>query len=252
MNINRGELKNRARYLISTARPNVVVAGLLYIGLSLVFSFILLRLLLINFTWTGLEMYFDHIDKGNLDYAVAVMSSMLPPGYTYIMENIAYFALSLVGLGFVIFLLNTIRGKDACYGNLLDAFPFFIKVFLLNLLTGLFTVLWSLLFIFPGIIAAYRYRMSVYLLLDDPHKSVMECIRESKQMMKGHKWELFVLDLSFIGWSILLSLPLIGYFVQIWTVPYFSLTYALYYETLSGGDIYAADKADSVPPPFEY
>lgn len=154
-----------------------------------------------------------------------------------------------MGAGFTFFLLNTIRRSGACMGNLLDAFPLFLKLFLLDLLTGIFVFLWSLLLIVPGIIAAYRYRQAIYILLDHPEKSVLQCIRESKQMMAGHKWELFVMDLSFIGWGILANIPYIGYLAQIWTVPYLNLSFALYYEKLSGGDIYAADKGSELPPP---
>ena len=69
-------------------------------------------------------------------------------------------------------------------------------------------------------------------MLDHPEMSVLKCISESKRMMKGHKWELFVLDLSFIGWSFLALIPYIGYAVQVWTLPYISTTLALYYEAL--------------------
>ena len=69
--------------------------------------------------------------------------------------------------------------------------------------------------------------------------------------MKGHKWELFVLDLSFIGWNLLAMLPVIGYAVQIWSMPYINLTYALYFENRSGRDIYAA-QSGAVPPPWEF
>ena len=157
-----------------------------------------------------------------------------------------------MGAGFILFLLNTIRNTGACFGNLLDGFGFFFKIILLSILEYIFITLWSLLFIFPGFIAAYRYSMAIYLLVDDPSRSPLECIRLSKEMMKGHKWELFVLDLSFIGWDILAMLPVVGYAVQIWTVPYISMTKALYYENLSGRDIYAAQSGGSVPPPWEF
>lgn len=85
----------------------------------------------------------------------------------------------------------------------------------MTILTGIFIFLWSLLLIIPGIIAAYRYRMALYLLLDNPNMSVYQCIRESKRMMVGHKAELFVLDLSFLGWYILSAVP----FVSIWVTP---------------------------------
>ena len=112
----------------------------------------------------------------------------------------------------------------------------FGRIILLNILTNLFVMLWSLLFVIPGLIAIYRYRMALYLLLDHPEMSVMQCIRQSKQMMKGHKGELFVMDLSFLGWAILATIPVIGYAVQVWTTPYISMSYVLYYEALRGAE----------------
>lgn len=78
----------------------------------------------------------------------------------------------------------------------------FTQSFLLSLLTGLFTFLWSLLFVVPGIIKSYSYAMAPYILQDDPSKDWKTALDESKAMMEGHKWQLFCLDLSFIGWFI--------------------------------------------------
>lgn len=77
----------------------------------------------------------------------------------------------------------------------------------LKLLTMLFTTLWSLLFVIPGIIASYRYAMAEYLLYRYPQLTPMQAISMSKQRMMGHKMNLFVLELSFIGWSLLCSIP---------------------------------------------
>ena len=76
--------------------------------------------------------------------------------------------------------------------------------------------------------------MSINLLLDHPEMSAMDCIRESKRIMSGNKGQLFVLDLSFIGWWILAGIPIVGLFVRVWVVPYTHMTYALYYTTLTG------------------
>jgi len=144
------------------------------------------------------------------------------------------FVMSIVSVGFVIFLLNTIRGNGPCYGNLLDGFGFPFRIIFLDILTGILIGLWSLLLVVPGIIAMYRYRMAKYLLIDHPEYSILDCLRESKRMMAGRKWDLFLLDLSFLGWSLLTMFPVIGWLVQIWTTPYFATTYALYYEQLAG------------------
>lgn len=100
---------------------------------------------------------------------------------------------------------------------------------------GIFIALWSLLLVVPGIIAAYRYRMALFLLLDNPEKSALACISESKRMMTGRKAELFVMDLSFIGWYILEIIP----FVSIWVTPYTQLSYVIYYEALRNSAGYA-------------
>lgn len=82
------------------------------------------------------------------------------------------------------------------------------KALLLYILRGLFIALWSLLFIIPGIMAAYSYAMADYILYNHPEMSAMEALRESKRLMHGRKGRLFGLDLSFIGWSLLCFVPL--------------------------------------------
>ena len=98
-------------------------------------------------------------------------------------------------------------------------------------LRGLFLFLWSLLFIIPGIIKAYSYRMVPYILADNPDMKGMEAITLSRRMMDGQKWNAFVLDLSFIGWALLsaLTLGLLGIF---YVHPYRFCTNAELYHTL--------------------
>lgn len=89
--------------------------------------------------------------------------------------------------------------------------------FLIGLMTSLFTFLWSLLFVIPGIVKAYAYSMAYYIKLDHPDYGWKACIDESRRLMDGHKWEKFVLDLSFLGWIIVGSLCLgIG---MLWVTP---------------------------------
>ncbi len=109
--------------------------------------------------------------------------------------------------GFVIFSVSLFRELACAPSDVFKGFNYFGKAFALSLLILIYTLLWSLLFIIPGIIANYRYRMAYLILNDDPTKGVSQCIRESKEMMAGNKWKLFKLDLSFIGWGILASIP---------------------------------------------
>ncbi len=100
----------------------------------------------------------------------------------------------------------------------------------LALLTSLFTALWSMLFVIPGIVKAYAYSQVFYIKADHPDYDWKACINESKRMMQGHKGELFVLDLSFIGWYIVGALCLgIG---ELWVAPYVEAAKAHFYQNL--------------------
>lgn len=234
MGIDRVELKDRAKELIRTAEPRPVLVGLAYVALVLLFSWLQSRVMGVNITMQEAERYLQYYASGNYEACLRYLEQMAPPSSAYGISTLLNLALSVVSAGFVIFLLNTIRSRAASFGNLLDGFSIFLRVIWLDILEGLLIFLWSLLLVVPGIIAAYRYRLALYLLIDHPELSVFQCLRESSRLMKGHKWELFVLDLSFLGWAILSALPVIGYAVQIWLTPYSGLTYALYYEKLRG------------------
>ena len=107
-------------------------------------------------------------------------------------------------------------------------------------LMELFVFLWTLLLIIPGIIKALAYSMTVFILQDNPELSAYDAIKYSEKMMMGHKWDLFVLYLSFIGWFILACLTLgIGF---LWLTPYVQLSLCEFYEDL---------KAEQVGKPLE-
>lgn len=98
-------------------------------------------------------------------------------------------------------------------------------------LRQIFIALWSLLFIIPGIIAAYSYRFVPYILSENPDIKPMDAIKLSKQMMNGHKWEAFVFDLSFIGWN-LLGLLTFGILTLVYVNPYYQSSCAAYYNAV--------------------
>ncbi|MCI6715825.1 MAG: DUF975 family protein [Lachnospiraceae bacterium] len=98
-------------------------------------------------------------------------------------------------------------------------------------LKNLYTWLWSLLFIVPGIIKAYEYRMIPYILAENPDIDTKEAFARSKEMMTGNKWDAFVLDLSFLGW-ILLSVCTCGILAIFWVNPYMYMTDAELYVAL--------------------
>ena len=101
-------------------------------------------------------------------------------------------------------------------------------------LRDLFIWLWSLLFIIPGIIKAYEYRLVPYIVSENPSINFKDALAESKKLMTGNKWKAFVLDLSFIGWNLLSGLTL-GILEIFFVGPYKASTDAALYETLKYG-----------------
>jgi len=115
--------------------------------------------------------------------------------------------ISVLGAGFGLYCMAVRRGERAEYLTLFDGFSFVGKLIALELLMTLFVFLWSLLFIIPGFIAAYRYSFAMYNLYEDPSIGVMEALEMSKRQTLGYKSQLFMLDLSYFGWNLLAGLP---------------------------------------------
>ena len=107
----------------------------------------------------------------------------------------------------------------------------YINVVKTMFLRGLYTFLWSLLFIIPGVIKGYEYRMIPYILAENPGIDSGEAFAISKKMMDGNKWDAFVLDLSFLGWEIL-SIFTCGILSIFYVNPYIHMTNAELYVAL--------------------
>lgn len=99
-----------------------------------------------------------------------------------------------------------------------------------TILMQIFVFLWSLLFVIPGIVKAYSYALTPYILVDDPQISVREAIRKSQKLMSGQKFNLFYLQLSFIGWFLLCCIT--GGIGFLWMVPYYCTSQAVFYRNL--------------------
>ena len=134
--------------------------------------------------------------------------------------------------GFYTMYLDHIRGEKVGLGNLFQGYSkeWFSKSLLTLLLMYVYILLWALLLIIPGIIKALSYAMTPYVLKDNPNMKSNEAIEESMRLMSGHKAELFLLSLSFIGWALLSLLTLgIGF---LWLIPYMQTACAYFYEDL--------------------
>lgn len=103
-------------------------------------------------------------------------------------------------------------------------------------LREIFIMLWGLLFIIPGIVKSYEYRMIPYLLAENPEMTKQQAFQLSRQMMNGNKWKAFVLDLSFLGWRIL-SLITMGILGIFYVNPYYNQTCAAFYEVIKCGNV---------------
>ena len=148
----------------------------------------------------------------------------------------------VVQLGYCKYLLKLHDGEQADVKDLFSEFNRFADGFILSLLQGIYIFLWSLLFVIPGIVATYKYAMSSFILLENPGMKPNDAITASKEMMNGHKGELFILGLSFSGWMLLSVLTLgIG---NLWLNPYMNASYAAFYREIS----YTAPTFDSQEP----
>lgn len=135
-------------------------------------------------------------------------------------------------LGYVGFMIGIFRRKNPAATDVLQGFEYFIKALMLMVITNVFVALWSLLFVIPGIIAAFRYSMVFYIMKDNPDMGVMEIIAESKRMMTGNKMKFFLLQLSFIGWVLVSILTFgLGFIVLL---PYAFSSFVGFYEVARG------------------
>ena len=173
--IDRKKLKEEVRELLSGAQVSPRTMTALYTGLLLVMNLVC--------AFTG---------EGILSTFISILTSLLSV---------------LLGAGFAMYGMAIRRGERAEYLTLFDGFSFVGKLIALTIVTYAFIWLWSMLFVIPGIVAAYRYRFATYNLYENPGISIMEALEMSMRQTMGYKGQIFALDLSYIGWTLLASLP---------------------------------------------
>lgn len=217
MYYDRRALKRNTKGLVHQGSPAVYLVALVYLlattwvstlsELVVANPFSTLAETLNNWSMTIAEM--EYITQGTLDAMTQqILASLRGPQAAIgllVVLLISFYSM-VVNIGFYGYSLRVMRGQSAGYRDLFSNFYLAGKIILLQLLKVLFVYLWSMLFFFPGIMAAYRYRMAEYCLLDDPDISALEAIRRSKKLMRGRKFDLFATDMSFIGWIALESL----------------------------------------------
>ncbi len=141
----------------------------------------------------------------------------------------------VLSYGMVLNYLEIAKGEEATVSRVFDGFKEFTRAWAVNFMSGLFVALWSMLFIIPGIIKAIAYSFAPYILAENPGMTGMEAITRSKEMTYGHKMELFVLNLSFIGWILLGVITFgIGF---IYITPYMNATMVNAYHSIKGAEV---------------
>jgi len=177
--IDRRQLKADMKQLLRTAQvaPKAMTALFMFI------------LLVLNLAEAAASL---NMDGGIISTFVSILATLMN---------------SVLSIGFIQYCMAIRRSERAEFLSLFDGFSFAGKIIALDLIISAFVMLWSMLFVIPGIIASYRYRFAMYNLCENPSLSVMEALDMSKRQTQGYKAQLFMLDFSYVGWSMLATIP---------------------------------------------
>lgn len=171
-------------------------------------------------------------NQGIMENEFSVSVSYSP--FASIGSLVTFLLAGTLTVGAARFFLNLANSAQAGVEDLFSAFKHYGNTFVMGLLTALFTFLWSLLFIIPGIIKSLGYFAAPYILAEHPEIKAKEALKMSEEMMQGHKKDLFLLELSFIGWFILAAVPL-GLGLP-FLMPYYQATMAEFFNEVSGNN----------------
>ncbi len=177
----------------------------------------------------NIEGYLDSYD----DQMVTLLAGVLTISFVIalIFAFIAIFLGAVVSIGLCQYNMRLIDHENLDLGILFSNFNIWTKAVWLTVRRGIFVFLWTLLFIIPGVIKFYSYAMSFFIMAENPEISAGEAMDVSQKMMKGNKWRLFCLGLSFIGWDFLNLFTLgIG---SLWLTPYKNAATAAFYDEIS-------------------
>lgn len=246
MYFDRIQAKTEAKQILRTGQPSPLVVTLLYVLLTTGLSLVIGLLLDDPFT-EALQYIAQGYDPAEVYAHVFGGGAAIPIIFVTILFSLYE---SIMAFGYRKYTLRLSRKEEGGYATLMEGFNLAMKVVWLDIVMSFFIVLWSMLFFIPGIIAAYRYSQATYCLMDDPDIGALEAIRRSKQMMRGQKFNLFVLGLTFFGWALLIGLiaTLVGLFFNgsswvmqlvvaigsLWLTPYQCIVFGSFYNSLTG------------------
>ena len=246
--------KRRSKELLRTAKPSPLIVSLIFLVLTNGIS-----LCVDELTVNPFQDATQYLMKGYDPMEVfAYTFTGMGPMIAIFLSILVTFYTSIMSYGYAGYALRMSRGEEGKVEHLLEGFGLAAKVVLLDILQAVLIFMWSMLFLIPGIIASWRYSQAVFCLLEDPEISPFEAIRRSCQLMRGHKLELFGVQVSFIGWIVLQMLvgsgmgfavgSMLGQdhflataasyifsgVVSLVVLPYMQFTFAQYYNYLTG------------------
>ena len=224
MVLDRAALKRDSKALLKTARVNPYLFTLLALAISLVITGIS--------RYVGLddETAYLYSMQSGMDLSFLALHRAFPTVVVLFVSIVCGLLTVVLSAGEYLYHLGIRRGAEMPYVTLFDGFAFAGKIILLSIVQYIFIFLWTLLLVIPGIVATYRYRFAILNLCENPEIGVMEAINMSKEQTRGFKWQLFVLDLSFIGWSLLAGLTL-G-ILNIWLAPYMAQSNIAFFQEI--------------------
>ena len=229
----RGEMKQRARYLLATTRPHPCLVTLALLAFGWIVNYLAQKI-------GGQPILVDLNAVEALDFRNMVRIDLANTEFVPTAILIAFqLVIIILSFGYTGYLLRVVRGESSGVGNLLDGFGIAGRAIVLTIFIDVLVALASTLLFVPGVILSYAYAMARRLQMDHPDWSPVRCMRESRYMMRGHKWDFFVLQLSFLGWFILATIPGVSVFVK----PYVALTETVFYENL---------RAAAPQPPYDF
>lgn len=262
MEFNRLEAKLEARKSMRSNQPSPMLVTLVYLVLIMVVTGLVHRL-----TSSPLAEMAQYLYMGyEVDEVIRYVAAGNPAGMAIFGAGALLIALYrvLMSFGYTSYALRMARNQQPGYGRIFDGFARPLRVVGAAILTRLFTFLWTLLFLLPGLgvylllllvsqgsyevvmggyfllvgvgvvlsaVISLRYRLSVYYLVDNLDCTALESVRRSREAMKGWKMELFILDLSFLPWTLLTTLT--AGVLGVWVFPYQEGTYAHFFDSVS-------------------
>ncbi len=181
----------------------------------------------------AIDLYIDLKDMFFNNKGAVLDNYFLLSAIKTISGAISFFMLPVISIGYSRISLNLLEDKPIDKSILFEYLPtHFGKALGANILVGVYVLLWSLLLIIPGVMAAYSYSLVSYIMADNPDISIEAALSESKTLMEGNRMRLFLLDLSFIGW-LLLSAFTFG-LAALFIAPYYHTTVAAFYKEIKG------------------